>query len=328
MSAQARQELERRLRAFVGVETGPPQVAPEPVNESMIRHWCEAMGDRNPVYVDPEAAARSAHRGLVAPPTMLQAWVLRGVAMASPAALPSNKQLELHQLLSEHGYTSVVATNCEQGYTRYLRPGDRLTVTTVIESISEEKGTALGVGYFIDTRDVYRDQHGDEVGWMTFRVLKFKPQQPPQPVRRGAAPAKPTRMRPPLGHDNAWWWEGIARGELLIQRCRGCGALRHPPRPMCGACRSLDWEAVRAAGRGRVYSFTVLHHPRFPGYDYPLVCALIELEEGTRLVSNVVGCAPGEVRIGMPVALSIEPVDDALKLPLFRPVAGAGGKGG
>ena len=321
MSQQSKEELERKLAAYVGIETGPPQAAPEPVNESMICHWCEAMGDRNPVYTDPDAARRSVHNGIVAPPTMLQAWTLRGIEMANPATMQKNKQVDLHQLLSDHGYTSVVATNCEQGYTRYLRPGDRISTTTVIESISQEKATALGIGYFINTRDVFRDQHGEEVGWMTFRVLKFKPHQQPQvqPVQGGAAPAKPTRMRPPLGHDNAWWWEGIKRGALLIQKCSACGTLRHPPRPMCGRCQSVKWETVAANGRGTVYSYTVMHHPKFPGFEYPLVCGLIELEEGTRIVSNVVGCDPDEVQIGMPVVLSIEHVDDEMKLPLFRP---------
>jgi uncharacterized OB-fold protein/acyl dehydratase len=321
MSALSKQELEAKLKTYVGVQTGPPELAPEPVNESMIRHWCEAMGDRSPVYTDAEAAARSVHRGLVAPPTMLQAWVLRGIAMADPSATPGNKQTKLHALLSECGYTSVVATNCEQGYTRYLRPGDRVSTTTVIESISEEKATALGIGYFINTRDVFRDQRGEEVGWMTFRVLKFRPHQqaPAASAAGAAAPAAPRRLRPVIGHDNGWWWEAVARGELLIQKCKGCGALRHPPRAMCGECQSTEWTSIRAKGTGTVYSHTVLHHPKFPGYEYPLVCALIELDEGTRIVSNLVGCAPADVRIGMPVTLSFERVDDEMQLPLFRP---------
>jgi len=317
----SKEELEKKLATYVGVEIGPPQVAPEPVNESMIRHWCEAMGDMNPVYVDAGAARRSVHKGIVAPPTMLQGWTLRGIEMANPATMQKNKQVELHQLLSDYGYTSVVATNCEQGYTRYLRPGDLISTTTVIESISAEKATALGIGYFINTRDVFRDQHGEEVAWMTFRVLKFKPHQQAQaqPAQAGGGPAKPTRMRPPLGHDNKWWWEGIKRGELLIQKCSACGTLRHPPRPMCGRCQSVKWQAIKANGRGIVYSYTVVEHPKFPGFEYPLVCGLIELEEGTRIVSNVVGCDPDKVRIGMPVVLSIENVDDEMQLPLFRP---------
>ena len=81
----------------------------------------------------------------------------------------------------------------------------------------------------------------------------------------------------------------------------------------------MKWAAVAAKGRGTVYSYTILHYPKFPGYDYPLACAVIEFAEGTRIVSNVVGCAPDDVRIGMRVTLSIENVDDEMTLPLFRP---------
>ncbi len=325
MSAEAKtkEELERRLKEFVGQEIGPPTVAAEPVNESMIYHWCEAMGDRNPVYTDPEAAASSVFGGIVAPPTMMQSWVLPGIVMATPGGMRRNKQTELHELLTEHGYTGVVATNCEQGYTRYLKPGDRVSATTVIESISEEKATALGIGYFINTRDVFRDQNGEEVGWMTFRVLKFKPAQQPQAAATDAsgAPAKPRRMRPLLGHDNKWWWDAVQEGKLLIQKCASCGTLRHPPRPMCGECQSTEWTSIEASGKGVLYSYVVMHYPKFPGYEYPLLCALVELEEGTRLVTNLVGCDPADARIGMPVELVVENVDEEMKLPLFRPAA-------
>lgn len=317
-----RQELEAKLRGFVGRETGPPIPGPDPVNEAMIRHWCEAMGDNNPVYTDRAIAEKSVHGGIVAPPTMLQAWSMRGMAMAYPEQSDSKDlQLALHRLLTEAGYPSVVATNCEQGYTRYLRPGDQVIARTVIEAISEQKATALGVGYFIDTRTTFTDQHGEEVGWMTFRVLKFKPNQPAAAAPSAdAAPAKPRRLRPPLGHDNQWWWEGIAAGELRIQRCKECGTLRHPPRPMCGQCQSLAWDWIVSQGAGTVHSYVVLHHPPVPGYEYPLPVALVDLDEGTRLVANVAGCAPSEIRIGMRVQARIEPVDEEMKLPFFYPV--------
>lgn len=317
-----KQELEAKLRAAVGRETGPPSAGPDPVNEAMIRHWCEAMGDRNPVYTDRAAAEKSVHGGLVAPPTMLQAWVMRGMAMAQQMESSTDEQLALHRLLTAAGYPSVVATNSEQGYTRYLRPGDQVIARTVIEAVSEEKATALGIGYFLDTRTFFTDQHGEELGWMTFRVLKFKPNQPATAATPSdpAAPAKPRRLRPPLGHDNQWWWEGIAAGELRIQRCKECGTLRHPPRPMCGKCQSIAWDWIVSKGAGAVYSFVVLHHPPVPGYDYPLPVALVDLDEGTRIVANVAGCAPGEIRIGMRVQARIEPADDELKLPFFHPV--------
>lgn len=316
-------ELEATLKTFVGKPTGPPSVGPDLVNEAMIRHWCEAMGDALPVYTDAEAAKESAHGGLVAPPTMLQAWILRGFTMADTSKMDSkDKQLELHRLLTEAGYPSVVATNCEQEYTRYLRPGDQIVASTVVESISGEKATGLGIGYFIDTRTTFTDQKGESVGWMTFRVLKFKPNQPAAAASPAAsgAPAKPRRLRPPLGHDNKWWWDGIEAGELRIQRCKECQTLRHPPRPMCGKCQSIEWDWVVSKGAGTVYSYVVMHYPPIPGYDLPLPVALIDLDEGTRLVANVVGCKPSEVKIGMRVQAKIEAADEDMQLPFFHVV--------
>jgi uncharacterized OB-fold protein/acyl dehydratase len=320
LQGKDREELEKKLQTYVGVQIGPPETGKDLVNEAMIRHWCAAMDDRNPAYTDPEAAKRSLHGGIVAPPTMMQAWVLGGMDMADPAKTPMHKETELHQLLTDYGYPSVVATNCEQHYQRYLRPGDQVSLTTTIESISEQKATALGIGYFIETMNVFRDPNGQEVGRMKFRVLKFKPAQEPQAATESeAAPTQPTRLRPPMGHDNAWWWEAIDRGELRIQKCGSCGTLRHPPRPMCDKCQSTDWDSQVSQGRGTVYSYTVMHHPKVPGFEYPFAIVLIELEEGTRIVSNLAGCDPGEVHIGMPVELSIEHADEQLKLPFFRP---------
>ncbi len=324
MGSLSKEELEEKLATYVGRETEEPQIALDAVNEAMIRHWCEALGDENPVYTDAAAAAESVHGGMVAPPTMMQAWILDGIPMATPETQQMNMIREIHKLLTDNGYSGVVATNSEQGYARYLRPGDRIATTTVIESVSDEKATALGIGYFINTKETFRDHNGEEVGWQTFRVLKFKPAEQPQaaaPADSSGAPPKPKRLRPPLGHDNGWWWEGVNDGKLLIQKCKDCGELRHPPRPMCGNCQSIEWDSVSSSGRGTVYTFTVMQYPKFPGYEYPFVCALIELEEGTRVISNVVGCEAADVSIGMKVELSIENVDEDLKLPLFRPVA-------
>jgi len=317
-----RAELEAKLATYVGKETGPPSAGPDLVNEAMIRHWCEAMGDENPIYPDAEAAKESAHGGIVAPPTMLQAWSMRGMAQAKLMETSSDNQLAVHNLLTQNGYPSVVATNCEQEYTRYLRPGDQVISHTVIESISEQKATALGTGYFINTRTTFRDQKGEPVGWMTFRVLKFKPNAAPAAATTTAtaAPAAPRRLRPPLGHDNKWWWDGINAGELRIQRCKECQTLRHPPRPMCGKCQSIEWDWAVSKGAGTVYSFVVMHYPPIPGYDFPLPVALIDLDEGTRLVANVVGCKPGEVKIGMRVQARIEAADEEMQLPFFHVV--------
>jgi uncharacterized OB-fold protein len=151
------------------------------------------------------------------------------------------------------------------------------------------------------------------------KLSKEEPEK--NPDTSGEAPAAAQRMRPVIGHDNEWWWDRINEGELPIQRCKQCGTLHHPPRPMCWKCQSLEWDHVAASGKGIVYSYVVVHRPPFPGYEYPLVVAVIELEEGTRIVSNLVGIDPKDVEIGMPVKVSIENVDEELKLPLFRPAS-------
>jgi uncharacterized OB-fold protein len=306
-----------KLKTFEGQQVGEAAVARDPVNQPMIRHWCDAVDDRNPVYTDPEFAVASVHRGIVAPPTMLQAWTMRGLRPPPrPDDAAPGPQARLFALLDEAGFSSVVATNCTQEYRRYLRPGDLLDVTMEIEAVSPEKRTALGAGHFVTQRMTYRDQSGAEVAVMRFRLLKFRP-----PERRGAeAPAKRRRRpRPGVTHDTRFFWEGIERGKLLIQRCRGCERLRHPPGPMCASCRSLEWDAIEASGRGSVYSYVVAHHPAIPPFDYPNVIALVELEEGTRIVSNLVGLARDEVKIGMPVVCEIAEVEEGYRLPRFRP---------
>ncbi len=321
LSQAQKRELEAKMQEFVGLPISEPKPGRDAVNEPMIRQWCDAMADENPIYWDAAAAKEAGYDGVVAPPTMLQAWTMQGFEMAEGYDVPKNNEHRLHKLLTDHGYTSVVATNTDQGYTRYLAPGDVVTANTVIESISEEKATALGIGYFINTRTTFTDQDGDEVGWLTFRVLKFVPQQQPQAADDGGAgaAAAPGIIRPPMGHDNGWWWELVQDGVLAIQRCNGCGALHHPPRPMCNQCRSMDMGHVEASGRGTVHSFTVIRHPQFPGYDMPILAALIDLEEGTRIVSNVVDCRPEDVHIGMKVTCRIDEVEDGFKLPVFVP---------
>jgi len=320
LTPEQKKELEARMREFVGKPIGPPFVGRDPVNEPMIRQWCDAMGDTNPAYLDPDAAAKSVHGGIVAPPTMLQAWTMHGFEMAHGYDQPTNGEQRLHKLLTDHGYTGVVGTNTAQGYTRYLRPGDVVSAEIVIESISEEKATALGIGYFIVTRTSFRNQDGEDLGWMTFRVLKYIPAQAAQqPAAETGAQSVPGRIRPPRGHDNAWWWDLVDQGKIPIQSCNQCGRLHHPPRPMCSECRSTDMGWIEASGNATLHSYTVIHHPQFPGYDFPIVAALVDLAEGTRMVSNVVGCRPEDVKIGMALEGFVHEDADGFKLPLFRP---------
>jgi hypothetical protein len=326
MSQTKKEALEAELRSYVGRPIAPPTPARDPVNEPMIRQWCDAMGESHPAYLGVESARETIHGEVVAPPTMLQAWVMEGWIMHEGYDTPRNEQHRLHKLLSDAGYTGVLGTNTEEHYERYLKVGDVVTAQTFIDEISEEKATAAGIGYFITTRTVFEDQHGEPLGWMTFRVLKFKPAQA-QAVAGGedaaaasGMPAKPSRIKPPMAHDNGWWWERVAEdGVLPIQRCAECSKLRHPPRPMCDACGSLAFDHIEASGRGTVHTFTVLHSPQIPGYTYPLVAALIDLEEGERIASNVMECEPDDCRIGMPVEVFIHEDEDGFKLPMFRP---------
>jgi uncharacterized OB-fold protein/acyl dehydratase len=306
-----------RLKEFEGKEAGEPEQGADPVNQPMIRHWVEAVGDENPIYTQPEAAEQSVHGEIVAPPVMLQAWVMRGVRPRPTDG--GNARDELMTLIDDAGFTSVVATNCEQEYHRYLHLGDHLSTTTIIESVSDEKATGLGVGHFVTTRVDYRTDEGELVATMRFRILKFKPGtgRPPPKAEENLRPLRP---RPALTQDNAFWFEGARQHRLLIQRCKECGTLRHPPRPMCSECRSYEWDVVDASGRGTVYSFVVNHYPQVPAFDYPLAVGLIELEEGTRLVANVIGVEPGDISVGMPVEVEWVDHDPDLSLPAFRPV--------
>lgn len=318
-----REEFEAKLQEFVGKPIGAPTVGRDLVNEPMIRQWCDAMGDQNPIYWDPNFAKQSVHGSLVAPPTMLQGWTLDGIKMAFPDDSKGDLQKQLHCFFNDNGYDSVLGTNCDQEYDRYLKPGDQVKATTVIEAISEQKATAVGTGYFITTKTTFTDQNDQRIGTMTFRVLKYKAANKPKPVSEGATAqsAAPKRIRPVLGHDNKWWWDGVSKKELRIQKCSGCKTLRHPPRPMCPHCQSLKWESIQASGKATVHSFVTIHYPVIPPFDYPLIVGVMDLEEGTRFVSNIL-CDPKEVYVGMKVELVFEQVEEDMILPLFRPVKG------
>ena len=127
------------------------------------------------------------------------------------------------------------------------------------------------------------------------------------------------RLAPSMTADSQFFWDGVKDHRLLIQRCRSCAQLRHPPRPMCPHCHSLDRDAVEASGRGTVYSFVMPRHPQFPFFDDDYIVGLVELEEGTRLVSNLVDVWPEEARIGMAVVVRFDEFDGGVVLPVFAP---------
>lgn len=126
-------------------------------------------------------------------------------------------------------------------------------------------------------------------------------------------PAPSAEMRP--------FYDGARRGELLVQRCRACGALRFPARALCSECLSIEAEWTPVSGHGEIYSFNVMHqvyHPGFAG-EVPYAVVLVKLVEGPKLISNLVGVAPSDIRIGMPVRVVFEALNEEITLPKFAP---------
>jgi uncharacterized OB-fold protein len=122
------------------------------------------------------------------------------------------------------------------------------------------------------------------------------------------------------------FWDGCRRGEFLLQRCLACGALRHPPSPVCPKCLSPDDEWIKAGGRGQIYTFAVARQPLRRGWEdaVPYVVAVVEIDEGPRVLSNIVNVAPERVRIGMVVELMFEQLEGGGNLPVFQPHSGGG----
>jgi uncharacterized OB-fold protein len=138
-------------------------------------------------------------------------------------------------------------------------------------------------------------------------------------VPRSQTAAAIRRPRPGITHDNRFFWPGVKEGRLLIQRCESCKQLRHPPAPMCSGCRCLEWDTVQSSGRGTVYSYVQHYYPNIPPFEPGHAVAVVELEEGTRLVSDRAGIDGDDVTIGLCVQVEFNAVDEELTLAPFRP---------
>ena len=281
-----------------------PRAARDPVNHPMIRTWAEAIDPNG--RDDPDTA----------PPSMIQVWTMPGLHGVRTGDDPLG---QMSNLLDEAGYTSVVATNCDQAYQRYLKLGEHLSVRARLLDVTGPKRTALGEGWFVTTRSTWFSAE-EPVATMDFRILKFRP---PPATATAPTPAPESPMLPPVTPDTAFFWDGTAAGELRLQRCARCGALRHPPGPMCRACGvAADGGYAVAAGTGEVFSYVVHHHPPVPGKRLPMVVALVQLPEGVRILGELPGVRPDQVRIGMPVRVTFVPAG-GMALPAWRPAEGA-----
>ena len=122
-----------------------------------------------------------------------------------------------------------------------------------------------------------------------------------------------------VNRDTQFYTDGLRNGQLLIQHCKNCDKLQHPPGPCCKHCQSFEWDTVAASGKGKLASFVKMHHPDLPGFEKPNPVGLIELEEGTRLVAQLIKFKPEQIKVGTEVRLIIEKCDDELTLPFFYP---------
>jgi uncharacterized OB-fold protein len=150
------------------------------------------------------------------------------------------------------------------------------------------------------------------------RPLRMPPHQ-----QETDAMADPKRPRPMPTPETRHYWDGARAGELRLQRCNACAKVYFPPRPFCPACASRAVSVFRASGRGRLYSYVINHRPA-PGFTAPYAIAVVELDEGPRLMSNITGCpqTPEALVLDMPLEVTFEKLDDEITLPLFRPAEG------
>lgn len=293
------EELQQAAERVKSEGKSKPRVARHPVNQPMIDHWLDAMGDRNPIYFDDAAAKAAGHPGAVAPPAMIQVWTMMGLGGVRPEDDPLGKILEL---FDDAGYMGVVATNCEQTYHRYLRVGEEVSVAAELTDVVGPKRTALGEGFFITQKITWTvgDDVDEPVAEMMWRIMKFRPAEADSGANVPDDLDADSMMRPTASRDTKFFWDGVNAHELRIQK-RPDGTLVHPPIPALWQDKEAPIDYVVASGKGSVFSFVVHHAPKVPGRTLPFVIALVELEEGVRMLGQLRNVDPAEVKIGMPV---------------------------
>ena len=134
--------------------------------------------------------------------------------------------------------------------------------------------------------------------------------------------SSPPRPVPDPDVSGAPFWEAAARHELVLQTCASCGTIRHPPRPMCAVCNSMEYTFEQASGRGRIWSWVIAHAPVLPSFaeKVPYNVVVVELDEGVRMVGNLFDVDNDAIEEGMPVTVDFEDVEEGVSLPVWRPL--------
>jgi len=127
-------------------------------------------------------------------------------------------------------------------------------------------------------------------------------------------------LMPVIEVEHSLFWESLSKNELRIQKCSNCTALRYPPNPMCSQCQSFDhtWELM--SGMGEIFSYVVTHQPTHSAFRgrTPLATVVVELNEGPRLVTNILNISPSKIKIGMKVQIVFQKMNDEITLPFFE----------
>jgi uncharacterized protein len=135
----------------------------------------------------------------------------------------------------------------------------------------------------------------------------------------------PERPLAPADCDTRGWWDATRRHELVVQRCDSCGHAQHYPRAICTTCGGSELSLQLTQGRGEVETFTVVHRAPNPAFTAPYTVAFVRLLEGPVFMTNIVGCAVDDVRIGLKVSVQWEPHPDGRNIPVFTPEGGQHG---
>ena len=319
------------LRGLVG-RSSPFNSARDPVNETMIRHWCDIIGEQNPVYTDAAAAAASAFGGIVAPPAMLDVWDKPGLHMTRD---PDNPQSQALTILDGHGFTSTVAVNSELELARPLRPGEMVHSTLTLEDVSEEKQTGLGVGHFVTSRHrVSRRRRARRLRALPDAEVPARHRPHRRAGGRPVGSARPRSRQAAAARDQP-------RQPVLLGRCtqpRAAdpdlqpAARRSTSRRRRGAATAAasTWGSRSPPGAGRSTRGRCRTTRRSTASATPCSSGWSSSRRAPGSSSNIVGCTRDQLHVGMPLELFwldshpalVEGADDSrgpITLPQFRP---------